>query len=418
MRIRRMNNSWSESVRDQVKLLALMGATIERTYGWEIRMKRWMTLTIFTGALLMTTLSPVGAKSQPGSITKKSFGKTPDGRPVDLYVLTNKSGAEVSITNYGGAVVSLKVPDRNGKLADVVLGYDTVDGYVNDKSYFGALVGRYGNRIGHAQFVLDGKTYTLAKNNGENSLHGGIKGFNKAVWKAKILSKKYGQSLELSYLSKDGEEGFPGNLKVTVTYTWDANALMIEYSATTDKKTVVNLTNHSYFNLAGQGSGDILGHLLTIQADQFTPVDSGLIPTGELRDVMDTPFDFRKPTAIGARIDQDDDQLKLGGGYDHNFVLRMPMDRGEYLAARVLEPTTGRVLEVWTTEPGVQFYTGNFIDGKTAGKGGIAYPKRSAFCLETQHFPDSPNQPKFPSVVLNPGERLHTITKYQFSVEK
>ncbi len=367
----------------------------------------------------MTTLSPVGAKSQPGSTTKKSFGKTPDGQPVDLYVLTNKSGAEVSITNYGGAVVSLKVPDRNGKLADVVLGYDTVDGYVNDKSYFGALVGRYGNRIGHAQFVLDGKTYTLAKNNGENSLHGGIKGFNKAMWSAKTFSKKGGQSLSLSYLSKDGEEGFPGNLKVTVTYIWtDVNTLMIEYSATTDKKTVVNLTNHSYFNLAGQGSGDILGHLLTIQADQFTPVDSGLIPTGELRDVMDTPFDFRKPTAIGARIIQDDEQLNLGGGYDHNFVLRMPMDHGEYLAARVLEPASGRVLEVWTTEPGVQFYTGNFLDGKTLGKGGIAYPKRSAFCLETQHFPDSPNQPKFPSAVLNPGERLHTITKYQFSVEK
>ncbi len=322
----------------------------------------------------MTTLSPVGAKSQPGSTTKKSFGKTPDGQPVDLYVLTNKSGAEVSITNYGGAVVSLKVPDRNGKLADVVLGYDTVDGYVNDKSYFGALVGRYGNRIGHAQFVLDGKTYTLAKNNGENSLHGGIKGFNKAMWSAKTFSKKGGQSLSLSYLSKDGEEGFPGNLKVTVTYIWtDVNTLMIEYSATTDKKTVVNLTNHSYFNLAGQGSGDII---------------------------------------------QDDEQLNLGGGYDHNFVLRMPMDHGEYLAARVLEPASGRVLEVWTTEPGVQFYTGNFLDGKTLGKGGIAYPKRSAFCLETQHFPDSPNQPKFPSAVLNPGERLHTITKYQFSVEK
>src|SRR6266851_954543 len=381
-------------------------------------MKRWMTLTILTGALLMTILSPAGAKSQPGSTTKKSFGKTPDGQPVYLYVLTNKSGAEVSITNYGGAVVSLKVPDRNGKLADVVLGYDSVDGYVNDKSYFGALVGRYGNRIGHAQFVLDGKTYTLAKNNGENSLHGGIKGFNKALWKAKILSKKGGQSLELSYLSKDGEEGFPGNLKVIVTYTWDANALMIEYSATTDKKTVVNLTNHSYFNLAGQGSGDILGHLLTIQADQFTPVDSGLIPTGELRDVMDTPFDFRKPTAIGARIDQDDEQLKLGSGYDHNFVLRMPMDHGEYLAARVLEPATGRVLEVWTTEPGVQFYTGNFLDGKTAGTGGATYPRRNAFCLETQHFPDSPNQPKFPSVVLKPGERYNTITTYKFSVEK
>jgi aldose 1-epimerase len=367
----------------------------------------------------MTTLAPIGAKAQPGSTTKKSFGKTPDGQPVDLYVLTNKSGAEVSITNYGGAVVSLKVPDRNGKLADVVLGYDNVDGYVADKSYFGALVGRYGNRIGHARFVLDGKSYTLAKNNGDNSLHGGVRGFNKALWAAKILPAKDGQSLELSYLSKDGEEGFPGNLKVTVIYTLaDANALKIEYAATTSKKTVVNLTNHAYFNLAGQGSGDVLGHLLTIQADKFTPVDSGLIPTGELRDVAGTPFDFLKSTAIGARIDQDDEQLKLGGGYDHNFVLRRAAYVEEAPAARVVEPASGRVMEVWTTEPGIQFYTGNFLDGKAVGKGGAIYPKRSAFCLETQHFPDSPNQPKFPSVVLNPGERYHTVTTYRFSTEK
>jgi aldose 1-epimerase len=382
-------------------------------------MKRWMTFTILMGALLMTTLAPVGATPQPGSTTKKSFGKTPDGQPVDLYVLTNKSGAEASITNYGGALVALKMPDRNGKLADIVLGYDNVDGYVADKSYFGALVGRYGNRIGHAQFVLDGKTYTLAKNNGENSLHGGIKGFNKALWAAKTLSSKDGRSLELSYLSKDGEEGFPGNLKVTVIYTLtDANALKIEYSATTDKKTILNLTNHAYFNLAGQGSGDILGHLLMINADQFTPVDSGLIPTGELRAVAGTPFDFRKPIAIGARIDQADEQLKLGGGYDHNFVLL----RGAYVeespAARVVEPTSGRVMEVWTTEPGIQFYTGNFLDGKTAGKGGATYPKRNALCLETQHFPDSPNQPKFPSVALNAGEHYRTVTTYKFSVEK
>ena len=384
-----------------------------------MHMKRWMTLIILTGALLMTTLAQTGATPQLGSTTKKSFGKTPDGQPVDLYVFTNKSGAEASITNYGGALVSLKMPDRNGKVADILLGYDNADGYAADKSYFGALVGRYGNRIGHAQFVLDGKTYTLAKNNGDNTLHGGVKGFNKALWTAKTLPAKDGQSLELSYLSKDGEEGFPGNLKVSVIYTLtDTNALRIVYTATTDKQTVLNLTSHGYFNLAGQGSGDILGHLLTIQADQFTPVDSGLIPTGELRDVMDTPFDFRKPTAIGARIDQPDEQLKLGGGYDHNFVLRMPMDKGEYLAARLLEPTSGRVMEVWTTEPGIQFYTGNFLDGKTVGKGGIAYPKRSAFCLETQHFPDSPNQPKFPSVVLNPGARYHTVTTYKFSVEK
>src|SRR3989440_76095 len=319
--------------------MGLWRFAIEKLYGWGIRMKRPMTLTIFTGALLMTTLGAIGATPRLGSTMKKSFGKTPDGQPVDLYVLTNISGAEVSITNYGGAVVSLKVPDRSGKLADVVLGYETVDGYVNDKSYFGAIGGRYGNRIGHGQFVLDGKTYTLAKNNGENSLHGGIKGFNKAVWTAKVLSAKDGQSLELSHLSKDGEEGFPGNLQVRVIYTLtDANALRIVYSATTDKKTVVNLTNHSYFNLAGQGSGDILGHLLTIQADKFTPVDSGLIPTGELRDVPGTPFDFRKSMAIGARIDQDDEQLKLGGGDDHNFVLHgSSAGSGESLSARVVE---------------------------------------------------------------------------------
>jgi aldose 1-epimerase len=412
-----MIDSPSQSAPHQVDLLGLRA--IERTFGWGIHMKRWMIFTILMGALLMTTRAPVGATPQPGSTTKKSFGKTPDGQPVDLYVLTNKSGAEASITNYGGALVSLKMPDRNGKLADIVLGYDNVDGYVADKSYFGALVGRYGNRIGHAQFVLDGTTYTLAKNNGENSLHGGIKGFNKALWAAKTLPSKDGRSLELSYLSKDGEEGFPGNLKVTVIYTLtDANALKIEYSATTDKKTIVNLTNHAYFNLGGQASGDILGHLLMINADQFTPVDAGLIPTGELRAVAGTLFDFRKPIAIGARIDQPDEQLKLGGGYDHNFVLL----RGAYVeespAARVVEPTSGRVMEVWTTEPGIQFYTGNFLDGKTAGKGGATYPKRNAFCLETQHFPDSPNQPKFPSVVLNAGEHYRTVTTYKFSVEK
>ncbi|PYT54052.1 MAG: galactose-1-epimerase [Acidobacteria bacterium] len=382
-------------------------------------MKRLIMLSAFTGAMLMTTLAPLGATPKSGSTEKKPFGKTPDGQPIDLYVLTNKNGVEAAITNYGGAVVSLKVPDRNGKFADVVLGYDSLDGYVNDKSYFGAIVGRYGNRIGHAQFSLDGKTYTLAKNNGENSLHGGIKGFNKAVWAAKELPAKNGQSLELTYPSKEGEEGFPGNLHVRVVYTLtDSNELKIEYSATTDKKTVVNLTNHSYFNLAGPGSGDILGHQLVIEADKFTPVDASLIPTGELRDVQGTPLDFRKATAIGARIDQDDEQLKLGHGYDHNFVLRRAAGAPISLAARVVEPNTGRVLEVWTTEPGVQFYTGNFLDGTARGKGGLTYARRSAFCLETQHFPDSPNQPKFPSVVLNPGEKYSTTTTYKFTTEK
>ena len=383
----------------------------------------------------MSALTASGATPASGSTRKTSFGKTLEGEAVDLYVLTNKRGMEVAITNYGGALVSIKVPDRNGKLGDVVLGYDSLEGYINDKANLGILVGRYANRIGHAQFSLDGKTYTLAKNNGENSLHGGVKGFGKVLWKARempgvtLLSPGFnpgprfkqigvGQSLELTYLSKDGEEGFPGNLRVTVIYTLtDGNELRIAYSATTDKTTVVNLTNHSYFNLAGPGSGDILGSQLVIEADKFTPVDSGLIPTGELRDVAGTPFDFRKATAIGARIEQNDEQLKLGGGYDHNFVLRRKAGDPISLAARVVEPASGRVLEVWTTEPGVQLYTGNFLDG-VRGKGGASYTKRSAFCLETQHFPDSPNQPKFPAVVLKPGGRYQTTTIYKFATEK
>jgi aldose 1-epimerase len=378
-----------------------------------------MLWTVITGAIFMNMPASKSEATKSRSITKSSFGKTAEGVQVDLYTLTNKNGVEVAITNYGGAVVSLKVPDRNGKLGDVVLGFDSVDGYVSNKSYFGAIIGRYGNRIAHAQFSLDGKTYTLLKNNGENTLHGGIKGFNKAMWSAKEIPAKGGQALELAYLSKDGEEGFPGNLHLRVVYTLtDLNELKIEYFATTDKKTVLNLTNHSYFNLAGPGSGDILGHILQIEADKFTPVDASLIPTGELPSVEGTPFDFRKPTKIGQRIDSNDEQIKLGGGYDHNFVLRREAGDPISLAARVVEPTTGRVLEVWTTEPGVQFYTGNFLDGSARGKGGISYTKRSAFCLETQHFPDSPNQPRFPSTALSPGERYHTTTIYKFSTQK
>ena len=381
-------------------------------------MKRRLWITSM-GAIVMSTLAASGVAAKPGSTKKASFGKAPDGAEVDLYTLTNKNGVEAAISTYGGVVVSLKVADRNGKLGDVVLGFDTVDGYVSDKSYFGAIIGRYGNRIGHAQFSLDGKTYTLAKNNGENTLHGGNKGFNKAVWTAKEIPAKDGQALELTYLSKDGEEGFPGNLHVRVIYTLtDSNALKIDYSASTDKDTVVNLTNHSYFNLAVPGSGDILSHVLMINADRFTPVDSGLIPTGELRDVAGTPFDFRKPTPIGERINSDDEQIKLGGGYDHNFVLNRKPGDPISLAARVVEPKSGRVLEVWTTEPGIQFYTGNFLDGSLHGKGGISYTKRSAFCLETQHFPDSPNKPAFPSTELQPGQRYHTTTIYKFSAEK
>jgi aldose 1-epimerase len=371
---------------------------------------------IVTMALALGLVCAGMAMSKSGSIKKSSFGKTPDGRAVDLYVLTNKNRIEAAITNYGGAVVSLKIPDRKGQVADVVLGYDSLEGYINDKSYFGALIGRYGNRIAHAEFTLEGITYKLAKNNGDNSLHGGTRGFNKAVWDVKDASSKAGQALQLSYLSKDGEEGYPGNLKVQVVYTLtDANELKIEYNATTDKKTVLNLTNHSYFNLAGQGNGDILSHQLMIAADRFTPVDAGLIPTGELRPVAGTPFDFRSKTAIGARINADDEQLKLGKGYDHNFVVRGSGALG--LAARALEPNSGRVLEVWTTEPGVQFYTGNFLDGTVRGKEGKTYGFRSAFCMETQHFPDSPNHPEFPSTVLSPGQRFHSVTVYKFAAE-
>ena len=344
--------------------------------------------------------------------TQADFGKTPDGAAIHIFTLTNRNGIEARIMNYGGIVVSLKAPDRDGKLADVVLGFDSLAGYIDSPSpYFGALIGRYGNRIGHARFTLDGVEYKLAANNGENSLHGGTRGFNKVVWTPRELPDG---GLELNYLSKDGEEGYPGNLKVTVTYRLtDLNELSIDYAATTDKDTVLNLTNHSYFNLKGAGEGDILGHAVMLNADRFTPVDAGLIPTGELRAVSGTPFDFRKATAIGARIDQNDEQLKLGKGYDHNWVLNKN-DAALSLAARVEEPSSGRVLEVHTTEPGVQFYTGNFLDGTIKGKGGKVYARRSGFCLETQHFPDSPNKPKFPTTVLKPGQRFHSRTVYRF----
>ena len=382
-------------------------------------MKSYLPLLLLSGVLAMTASTASTARLLAASTVKKPFGKTADGQKVELYVLASNSGMQVAISTYGGTVVSLKVPDRNGKFDDVVLGYSDLSGYANDKVYFGAIVGRYANRIAHGRFMLDGQTFTLAKNNGDNTLHGGVKGFNKAVWSAKQISTGDGQSVEFSLLSKDGDEGFPGNLQVTVVYTLtNTNELRIEYSATTDKKTVLNLTNHCYFNLAGAGSGNVLSSVLQIEADKYTPVDQGLIPTGELRDVQGTPFDFRQPAAIGARIDQDDEQLKLGGGYDHNFVLRRPKAGVESPAARVTEPSSGRVLEVWTTEPGVQLYTANFLDGTIKGKGKKAYQKRSAFCLETQHFPDSPNQPKFPSVVLTPEGKFHSITSYKFSTDR
>jgi aldose 1-epimerase len=345
---------------------------------------------------------------------KQSFGKTEDGQPVDLYILTNKNGVEAAITNYGGTVVSLKVADRNGKFEDVVLGYDNLDGYATGKAYIGATVGRYANRIAHATFRLDGTTYALAKNDGDNHLHGG---FNKRVWTAKDVSGSAGQALELTYLSKDGEEGFPGNLPVKVVYTLtDQNELRIDYTATTDKDTVLNLTNHAYFNLAGQGNGDILQQQVMIQADRFTPIDATSIPTGELRSVKGTPFDFTNSTAIGARIDQDDQQLKLGRGYDHNWVLNNGTPGSLFLAAQAYDQHSGRVLEVLTTEPGIQLYTGNFLDG-IHGKDDKVYNRRYAFCLETQHFPDSPNHPNFPSAELKPGQHFQSTTVYKFSTK-
>jgi aldose 1-epimerase len=358
-------------------------------------------------------LGAMGLAAHAASVKKQPFGKTQAGKPVELYTLTNSKGVAAAITNYGGIITSLKVPDRAGKMGDVVLGHASVEGYLKNAPYLGALIGRYGNRIGKAKFALNGVEYKLPKNDGENTLHGGLKGFDKVLWTAKEVPN----GLELTYLSKDGEEGFPGNLSVTVVYTLsDDNELKIDYSATTDKDTVVNLTNHAYFNLAGEGEGDILGHHMQIHADRFTPVDAGLIPTGELKPVAGTPFDFLKPHAIGARISDPDEQLKLGGGYDHNFVLNRK-GAGMELAARVVEPKSGRVLEVLTTEPGVQFYSGNFLDGTIKGKGGKVYQKRYAFCLETQHFPNSPNQPAFPSTELKPGQRYHTTTIYKFSTE-
>jgi aldose 1-epimerase len=382
------------------------------------------TLLLSIGSLALAAAVVGGASAAPTpKITQKSFGRMPDGTNVTLYTLTNAGGAEVQITNYGGAVVSLKMPDKNGKLDDVVLGFDTLPGYLQQGNpYFGALIGRYGNRIAKGKFTLDGATYNLAVNNGPNSLHGGKKGFDKVVWTASPVapSANGAVGLELSYQSLDGEEGYPGSLYVKVAYTLTQdNALKIDYTATTDKTTVLNLTNHAYFNLNGAGSGDILDHVVQINADRITPVDENLIPTGELKSVAGTPFDFRQPMAIGARIDQDEQQIKYGGGYDHNFVLNGASGTGmPFLAARVLAPKSGRVMEVLTTEPGVQFYTGNFLDGTLKGKGGKTYKKRYAFCLETQHFPDSPNHPSFPSTTLKPGETYQQTTIYRFSTEK
>ncbi len=360
-------------------------------------------------AIVISLIMLTATMQAKTSVTKQAFGQTSDGTPVDLYTLADGK-VETRITNYGGIIVSLRTPDRNGKLDDVVLGYDSFEGYRTNPAYFGAIIGRYANRIAHGTFQLDGKTYSVPKNDGDNALHGGIHGFNKAVWTAQQIK----DGIELTYVSKDGEQGFPGTLTTTVRYTLDGGALRIDYSATTDKDTVLNLTNHSYFDLAGQGKGEVLGHVVKIEAARFTPVDSTLIPTGELKPVQGTPFDFRTPHAIGERIDANDPQLKLGLGYDHNFVLDHAAGQLSE-AAEVYEPTTGRILKVLTTEPGVQFYTGNHLDGSITGKGGIVYKPRFAFCLETQHFPDSPNHPSFPSTELKPGQKFHSVTVLEFS---
>jgi aldose 1-epimerase len=343
------------------------------------------------------------------SIEKQDFGTTPDGESVDLYTLTNTKGLKTQIMTYGGIVTTLQVLDGDGNLGDIVLGYDTLDEYIKDNPYFGALIGRCGNRLGKGRFTLNGVKYTLATNNDENHLHGGIKGFDKVIWDAEPIQTDEGPALKLTYLSKDGEEGYPGNLNCTVIYTLTNNdELKISYEAETDKDTVVNLTHHSYFNLGGHGSGDILGHELMLNADNYTPVDEGLIPTGEIRPVKDTPMDFTKPMAVGARIDQ------VEGGYDHNYVINSS-DGSLALAASVYEPKTGRVMEISTSEPGIQFYSGNFLDGSIKGKGAV-YNKHNGFCLETQHFPDAPNKPDFPSIVLKPGEKYTHLTVHKFSV--
>ncbi len=385
----------------------------------------WLSALTFASASILlcscasTPDARQGMMMQKGKcemgIKKEPFGTTRDGTPVDLYTLTNANGMSADITNYGGIVVRLYAPDRHGKLADVVLGYDKLADYIKATPYFGAIVGRYGNRIAKGRFTLDGVEYKLATNNMGNHLHGGLKGFDKVVWEAQPFQGNDAVGLKLTYLSKDGEEGYPGNLRCTVRYSLtNDNELRIDYEATTDKATPVNLTNHSYFNLAGAGNGDILGHELMLNADRFVPVDATLIPTGELRPVKGTPMDFTTPTAIGARVNQNYEQLKLGKGYDHCWVLNKN-DAEMSLAARVYEPTTGRVMEVLTTEPAIQFYCGNFLDGSNVGKGGKVYRFRYGFCLETEHYPDSPNHPQFPSTILRPGQTYKTTTIYRFA---
>jgi aldose 1-epimerase len=376
--------------------------------------------------LMLAMLGMAGASNLQGSvfvaeatgITESSFGTSPDGAPVRLFTLTNANGMELRAITYGLIIVSLKVPDRDGRLGDIVIGHEAMEGYLTRSRFFGAVVGRYGNRIAGGRFTLDGHAYQLSQNNGPNHLHGGIQGFDKIVWDARVTPDPRGPSVTFTHTSPDGHEGYPGTLAAKVVYTLtDRNALVIEYSATTDKPTIVNMTQHSYFNLAGEGSGTILDHRLTIDADRFTPVDTTVIPTGELAPVAGTPFDFRQETAIGARIDADHPQIKIGSGYDHNFVLTRN-GPGLAHAVRVVDPKTGRTMDISTTEPGVQFYSANKLDDSFVGKGGHIYRSRTAFCLETQHFPDSPNKENFPSTVVRPGKDYQSTTMFTFGIAR
>ena len=374
--------------------------------------------SLFRFALCTLSIVGVAMTADAGTrIERKAWGATPEGQPVELFTLSREGAPTVAVTSRGAYIVSILAPDRDGNTVDVVLGYASSEGYIGDTGYLGAVVGRYANRIAGGAFTLDGERYTLERNNGPNHLHGGPEGFHRKVWSARVVPGAGGDALELTCVSPDGEEGYPGTLTATVIYSLTADGgLRLDYSATTDAPTVVNLTNHAYFNLAGEGSGDVLGHELQIEADAFTPVDETLIPTGELRSVEGTPLDFRQPVLLGARIDDPYPQIRIGGGYDHNFVVRGPV--GELrLAARVVESRSGRVLEVLTTEPGMQLYSGNFLDGSIVGKSGRPYGKREGFCLETQHYPDSPNQPHFPSVVLHPGETYEQTTVFRFSAQ-